>query len=208
MPVANGDILKAVWQARHSSPNTIVQNVFHWRVDDFLDGDDQSNFLDILERLRTTMYPHIALDLSERYVLDDVRVTNDTQKTFVGDGIGAGFAGTGGAGEVLPAQDAVLVYARSRQLGHQKRCYLGPYLEASVENGALTAAAFARAQDFAEDMDDSWLGALTNNQFVPVTVKYNPGGAIAQVTNLSANLHAAERDMRTQRRRRPTVGLS
>jgi len=207
MAVAQDDVLKAVWQAEHSQPNTRIQNVFYWQVNDLVDGDEANVKLDI-ENFMTTMYGEIQALFSDRYSLESIRITNVTQKTFVSDDEAIAFVGTGGAGEVFPAQDAALVLARSRQLGHVGRKYIGPILENVMENGELGAGAAAALQQFCDDWDAPFVGGVTNNVYLPGTAKFNPGGGLNSFRGFLAGLGSVIEDARTQRRRRPSVGLS
>lgn len=207
MTVAQDDVIKAVWKVIHTTPNTIVENVFHWKVTDLVSGVFADVGTDIQVELEA-LFATITGNLSERYVLSDIRVTDLTQKLFVIDGVGAGFTGGGGAGEVLPAQDAAIVLARSRQQGHQGRKYLGPLLEAAVENGNLSAGALTTMFTFANKYENVFNGSVTTNEYTAGTAQIAVGGGLAGFTAFENGLHTALSAMRTQRSRRPGVGLS
>lgn len=207
MPVAQDDVLKAVWQATQTDPNTKIQNVYYWQVNDLVDGDE-ANVKTDFENFMTAMYGNIQALFSERYALDSIRITNATQRTFVSDDEAIAFVGTGGAGEVFPAQDAALVLARSRQLGHVGRKYIGPLLENTMENGELGAGAAAALQAFCDAWDQPFVGGVTNNVYLPGTAKFNPGGTLNSFRGFFAGLGSVINDARTQRRRRPGVGFS
>lgn len=207
MPQVLNDVVKAVWRVVHTTPNTIIENVYAWKITDLVDGADVDCGAEIISEL-IAMYTGISALFADRYVLQDVRITNETQKTFVFDGDGVGFTGSGGAGEVLPAQDAALVLARSKKLGHQGRKYLGPLLENVSENGIIGAGAQALLVTFAGRWDSAFTGAGTGNEYTPGTVKYAPGGAVQTFTAFDTDSSKILTEVRTQRRRRPGVGLS
>lgn len=206
MPVALDDILQAVWKSKHTDPNTIMVQAFYYKASNVVDGDEANVQLD-MEQQHISLFENIQTSLSNRYEMTAVRVTNQTQKTLIGEGPGAGFTGIGGAGEVLPAQDAALVVARSTKLGHQGRKYLGPLLEGVVDNGALLPANLANFDAFGQMWDSEWVGNVTGNTYQPGTVKFAPGGAVQEFTQFDTFLSTAYADMRTQRSRRPGVGL-
>lgn len=205
--VAVNDILKATWMANHTSPNTKVIQDFYWRVDTLNDGGEANNGNDLQTRC-VDIFTTIQARLSTRYVLERIRVTNQTQKELLLDGPPAGgFAGTNASLEVLPAQDAVLVVVRSRKLGHQGRKYLGPIPEDVVADGKVDPVSLADFTSFGATWDSSFNGGVTTNLFTPGTVKFAPGGAVQSFTPFDDFLETAFEDMRTQRSRRPGVGL-
>lgn len=207
MPVVQDDVLKVVWTARQTSPNTIAQNVFFLRVDDVTDGDFVNVWADINAWL-VAMYNNVAAQFTTGYLHTDTRITDETQKVFVGDGVeGPAFAGTD-AGECSPAMNACEVLARSRALGHIGRKYVGPLAESAMNDGDLTVGAHANFVLFVNAWDAVFIGATTNNTYQPGTAKFNQGGGLAGFTAFADDLQKVVVGIRTQRRRRPTVGLS
>lgn len=207
MTVAANDVLQAIWKAQHTDPNTRTIQSFYFQATDVADGDDILVQGELRDRL-IALFGQIQGLFSQRYLMNSVRVTNQTQKTLLGENNGAGFVGAGGDVEVLPAQDAALVVARSNALGHQGRKFLGPFTEAAFDNGALTAAAQAACDAFAENWDDSFVGGVTNNTYQPGTASFAQGGALQGFRGFTNGLNTALSDARTQRSRRPGVGLS
>ena len=207
MAIENNDLLKAVWQARQSNPNTISQNVFLWRIEDALDFGEANVGADIINYL-ISMYTEIDAALSDEYILESVRITNESKKEFVFQGTGAGFAGVNIVAQCMPAQNAVEILARSRKLGKPGRKYLGPVTEDVFTDGTLDPLAVALFDAFLAKYDNTFVGAVTTNAYRPGTATYFPGGAVNEFTPWVQGLGTVYRDARTQRRRRPRVGLS
>lgn len=207
MTVVNDDVLACTWKARHDDPTTKIRQTFYYQVTDVTDGNDATVHAELRDEL-IALYTIVANGFSDRYVLTAVKTTNQTQKTLLGENAGGGFAGTGVAGEVLPAMNCGLCVARHQALGQPGRKYVGPYLESVVANGQLDVAAQANLQSFVNRWDTQFIGA-TNNTYQPGTAQFvKPGGALAGFKPFSALLGTAFFDMRTQRSRRPGIGLT
>jgi len=207
MAVEEGDILKVLWKAKHTDPNTQIRQAFFFKVATLVDADN----LQVGEELDsaiTALYQLIAIRMSNRYEKTAVKVTNQSKKELIKDNLTLAFSGTGGIFEALPAQDCPLVIVRSNKLGHQARKFLGPVLEDTVLNGALTPAALVDFQAFGTEWEKQLNGALTTNVYSPVTVKFGVGGQVLSTEFILTGLSQAFSDMRTQRSRRPGVGLS
>lgn len=206
MAVLVNDVLKVVWQARVDGIGTRVQNVFYWRVAVLGDGDETNIAIELAARLNL-IYGNIQDWFSADYILELIRITNDSQKTFVGQPPEV-FAGGGPIGASTPAQIAVEVLARASALGHTARKYLGPCIEAAHTDGVLVALALTDFQLFAAAWAVAWVGGATTNTYEPVMVAHLAGGALGLVTLIDPDLHTVVPTARTQRRRIPGRGLS
>jgi len=207
MAVAQNDVIQASWESVHSDPNTRMVQHFYFQAFDVVDGDEQNCAQDIQTQL-LAIWANVQPHLSNRYVLETIRVTNQTQKVLMLDSDGGGFTGTGGAGQATSAQVAALAIARSNKLGHQGRKYIGPPLEDDVDNGNLSAPFLAAMEAFASAWDAPFNGAITNNAWIVGTVKFAQGGAVQAFTEFTNGLSSAEPVTRTQRSRTPGKGLS
>lgn len=206
MTVAVDDVLKVVWQAKVSGIGTRIQNVFYWQVNPLGDGDE-TLISDEFDGFMPTLYAFISDWLSVDYSLEFLRITNDTQKTFVGQPSPV-FVGGGGANLSTPAQVAVEVLARAAILGHVARKYIGPCIEATHTDGVLVAAAQADFDAFALNWALAFVGGVTANGYLPVMVSHVAGGGIGVITPIDEDLHTVIPTARTQRRRIPGRGLS
>lgn len=206
MTVAVNDILKNVWQAQVDGIGTRVQNVFQWLTAVLIDGDEANVTLDFEAKV-PSLYAFISDWFSSDYTLEHIRITNDTQKTFVGQPSPV-YAGAGAADASTPAQVAIQVLARAQELGHVARKYIGPCIEAAHTNGSLVAGALADFQGFAGAWALPFIGATTGNDYQPVMVKYAVGGGVASFKIIDENLTTVTPVARTQRRRIPGRGLS
>ena len=206
MAVVVDDILKIVWQAKVAGIGTRIQNVYYYQVSTLVDGDEANVSLD-WAGLMPILYANIGDWFSIDYVLEHLRITNDTQKTFVGQPTPV-FVGGAAANTSSPAQVAVEVLGRAQALGHTARKYIGPVIEAAHTDGVLVALALVDFNVFADSYSDGALGGTTGNLYLPVMVKHAVGGAIDSFLFLDENLHSVIPTARTQRRRIPGRGLS
>lgn len=206
MAVLVNDILKIVWQAKVDGIGTRVQNVFYWLVTIAADGDEANVAADFEVEV-PAIFANISDWFSLDYQLESIRVTNATQKTFVGEPTPL-FAGGGAANLSTPAQIAVQVLARAVKLGHTARKYVGPCIEATHTNGVIVALALVDFQAFALRWAAGFLSPATFNDYQPVMVKFAPGGGVASFEPISAILTTVTPVARTQRRRIPGRGLS
>jgi len=205
MSVGQDDVLRATWRADSSSPNTIVENVFWFKCSAFVTGPDSDVGQEIRDEVEA-MFNAIQLDLSTDYVNADLRVVNQTKKEFVADG-DVGFAGTGSNTDTNPAQIAVEVLARGNQLGHTGRKYIGPVIDAVFDGGTISAVALTRFQTFATLYEDTFVGAITGNQYESGTAVLGAGGVVQSFRAFVDLRSVVVRVARTQRRRIPGRGL-
>jgi len=206
MTVLVNDVMKVVWQARVDGIGTRIQNVYYWRISVLGDGDETNIAIELGARLNV-IYSMVSDWFSADYILEKIRVTNDSQKTFVGEPVEV-FAGGGGVGTSTPAQIAVEILARASALGHTARKYLGPCIEAAHTDGNLVALALLDFNNFAAAWAAAWVGGATTNVYDPVMVAHVAGGALGLITNIDEDLHTVVSTARTQRRRIPGRGLS
>lgn len=206
MTVAVNDILKIVWQAKVDGIGTRIQNVFYWLVSVLTDGDEANVATDFETEL-PAIFALVGDWFSLDYSLESIRVTNATQKTFVGEPTPV-FVGGAAVDTSTPAQVAVQVLARAVLLGHTARKYVGPCIEATHTNGVIVAAALADFQAYALRWAAGFLAPLTINDYQPVMVKFAPGGGVASFEPISQILTTVTPVARTQRRRIPGRGLS
>ncbi len=206
MTVAVNDILKIVWQAKVDGIGTRIQNVFYWLVNVLNDGGE-ANVASDFEAKLPAMYDNISDWFSLDYILESVRVTNETQKTFVGEPTPV-FIGGAAANTSTPAQVAVQVLARAVELGHTGRKYVGPTIEATHTNGVIVAAAKIDFEVYAIEWATGFIGGISTNDYQPVIVKFAVGGGIDSFLPLNALLTTVTPVARTQRRRIPGRGLS
>lgn len=210
MAVAINDILAASWKADHTDPNTKEIQTFYWQITDVTLGDEPAVHQDLRDRL-IAMYTTLQGQFSIRYGMTAVRTVNLTQRIRMGEDAGAGFTGNNIDNEVMPAQNAALVVARGPQFGHTGRKYMGPFPESQFDNGALIDAAFNAMEAFGDVFEAQFNGGVTNNTYVPGTVQFQapPNSGVPQSFRaFQGGLRTAYRDARTQRSRRPAVGLS
>lgn len=206
MAVAINDIIKVVWQSKVDGIGTRVQNVFYYRVFVLNDPDEANVGLDFNAEM-PGLWALISDWFSLDYQLESIRITDETQKTFVAQPTPV-FVGGAAADTSTPAQVAVQVLARAAELGHTARKYLGPCIEAAHVNGELTVAALADFQAFAVAWATSFTGLTTANEYAPVMVKFAPGGGVDSFKFIIPNLTTVTVVARTQRRRIPGRGLS
>lgn len=206
MTVAVDDILKVVWQAKVDGIGTRVQNVFYWKVFALVDGDEAQIGLDFDAEM-PALFANVSDWFSVDYSLESVRITDETQKTFVAQPTPAFFGGAA-ANLSTPAQVAVQVLARAAELGHTARKYVGPCIEATHTNGEIVALALVDFQAYVLQWATAFVGGVTTNTYNPVMVKFAVGGAVASTKNIIANLTTVTIVARTQRRRIPGRGLS
>lgn len=206
MAVAEEDVLKIVWQFKVDGVGTRGQNVFWYQVTTLVSGDE-GDVQDDFETKMVAMFANASDWFSSDYSLEHLRMTNETQKQFVGQEFPV-FAGGGAAGASTPAQVAVEVLGRATKLGHVARKYLGPCIEATHDDGRLVAGALADFGLFAVEYTASFVGATSGNLYQPVMVKVLPGGAVGEITNISDDLFTVIPTARTMRSRIPGRGLS
>ncbi len=206
MTVALNDILKVVWQSKVDGIGTRIQNVFYWLVQVLLDGDEANVALDFDAEL-PSLYGNISDWFSLDYILESVRITNETQKTFVGEPTPA-FAGGAAADTSTPAQVAVQVLARAIELGHTARKYVGPCIEATHTNGEIVALAKTDFEAYGLQWAAGFIGGTSVNDYQPVMVKFAAGGAVDSFKAINPGLTTVTTVARTQRRRIPGRGLS
>lgn len=205
MPGAVGDVIKAVAQGRETDVGTIWQNVWWFRADDLADPGDQSMGVDIITRV-DDLYDLVVSLFPASWILDTVRVVNQTKKLFLGTGTPAK-VGTNANGDADPAQIALEVLCRSRSLGHVGRKYLGPVSEAVFVDGNLQAGPGATADVFASEWENQFTDPVTGNQYSPGTVQILPGGAPGTFRAFEDGLFETIQQARTMRSRIPGRGL-
>ncbi|KKL50296.1 hypothetical protein LCGC14_2306920 [marine sediment metagenome] len=205
MTVAQDDVLKATWQANVSSPQTIVQAVFWYKVVGFVGGTEEEIGDEVIARI-LLMMQDIQLDFTTSYDANLIKVVNQSKKEFVGDDNPA-FVGTGSAVDGNPAQVAVQVLARGVQLGHTGRKYHGPVADSSLDNGQLQAASLTRFQAFALKYEDQFVGGVSLNTYAPGTAQIGVGGVVQGFRQFEAGRSFVQETCRTQRRRTPGRGL-
>jgi hypothetical protein len=171
MPVVNNDILKLVAEFTAGRQNTIVQNSYHFRAEDIIDGDEPVVFADLATAVRNMM---VAVEdfFNTEFVLRTFRVVNLTQASFVGDGIPVAWAGADISNDDVAAQVACEVLARSFVLGHTGRKYLGPTAELSWQDGVLTAPALAAFVAYKDLYEATYVDIVSANTYTPGT--WNP----------------------------------
>lgn len=206
MAVVLNDILKVVWQAKVNGIGTRIQNVFYWKVFILNDGDEANIGLDFNAEM-PALFANISDWFSLDYVLESIRITDETQKTFVAQPTPV-FAGGAAIDTSTPAQVAVQVLARAAELGHTARKYVGPCIEAVHTNGEIVALALIDFQAYVLQWATAFAGLTTTNQYNPVMVKFAVGGGVDSTKNIIANLTTVTKVARTQRRRIPGRGLS
>lgn len=206
MAVAQDDILKVVWTAKVIGVNTRVQNVYHYIVATLLSAVEPDIGDDFGAQI-VAGYTSIQDQLSVDYVAESIRVTNMSKKEFVADETPV-FTGGGLAGASMPAQVAVEILGRARKLGHVARKYIGPPIEAALDDGRLTAAAKLDFDVFQGFFISNFLGATTGNDYIPVMVKVAPGGGVASFELLDEDLGFTVETARTMRSRIPGRGLT
>ena len=205
MPVGQDDVLRSTWQAQSTSPNTIIQNVFWWKVTDFVAGPDNDVNSDLNQSI-LALFTFIQLDFTTNYIATSIRNVNQTKKEFVGD-TDPVFAGTAVVPDTNAAQVAIEILARGNQLGHTGRKYLGPIADASIDGGQVQAASAARMQLFANAWEQQFIGPVTGNTYVPGTATLGPGGVVTAFRQFTVGRAFVVQTARTQRRRTPGVGL-
>ena len=206
MPVVVTDVLKIVAQFKVAGINTRTQNVYYWQVALLIDGDETNVGLDFNTKLLVLM-AFVSDWFSVDVVLESLRMTNDSQKTFVAQNFPV-FAGGGAAGLSTPAQVAVECLGRATQLGHTARKYMGPVIESAHTDGILVALAQTDFEAFTLDWAAQFTGGTTANGYVPVMVSHLVGGAIDTVIDIDEDLTTVIPTARTMRSRIPGRGLS
>ena len=206
MPVVVTDVLKIVSQFKVSGINTRTQNVYYWQTANLVDGDEANVGLDFNAKLLALM-AFVSDWFSQDVVLEHLRMTNASQKTFVAQNFPV-FSGGGGAGLSTPAQVAVECLGRATALGHTARKYMGPVIEATHTDGVLVVNAQTDFEAFTTDWAAQFVGGTTGNGYVPVMVKFAAGGAIDSLKDIDENLTTVIPTARTMRSRIPGRGLS
>jgi len=200
------DVVKVVAQFKVAGINTRTQNVYYWQAALVLDGDEENVGLDFNAKILALM-AFVSDWFSVDVVLEHLRITNASQKTFIAQNFPV-FAGGGGAGLSTPAQVAVECLGRAIQLGHTARKYMGPVIEAAHDDGVLVALAQTDFEAFTTDWALQMTGGTTANGYVPVMVSFLAGGAIDTVIDIDENLTTVIPTARTMRSRIPGRGLS
>jgi len=206
MPIVQDDILRLVWKYKVDGVQTRGINTFYWKVTDLVSGDD-SDVTDEMFDSINGVYDDISAHLSADYISEEIRITNATKREFVGDKAGT-YVGTGAAGASMPGQVAVEILGRARKLGHVARKYLGPPIEAALDDGVLTAGAKTDFTTWMTNYVTLFIGNGPGNTYQPVMVKFAAGGAVASHEELDPDLGFVVDTARTQRSRTPGVGLT
>lgn len=205
MPVALGDVLEAEVFGRETGMGVNWINVYHYEVSDLVDGDEPNVALDFQTYMQN-LYATCNDQFSTEWIVDTVRVTNQTQKLFVGQptvGIGGNAVGP----DSDPGQIAVEVLARSRQLGHVGRKYLGPVAEGAFVDGELTAAAQGSFTAFLDLWEPGFSGGTTLNIYLAGTAQFAQGGVLLGFRAFEADLGSLVSVARTMRTRIPGRGF-
>lgn len=206
MPVVVTDVVKVVSQFKVAGINTRTQNVYYWQAAIVIDGEEANVGLDFNAKL-LAMLAFVSDWFSVDVVLEHLRITNASQKTFIAQNFPV-FVGGGAAGLSTPAQVAVECLGRATALGHTARKYMGPCIEATHTDGILVALAQTDFEAFTTDWAAEFVGGTTGNGYVPVMVKFLPGGAIDSLLDIDEDLTTVIPTARTMRSRIPGRGLS
>jgi len=171
MPVAVGDVLKITAEFTAGRQDTIVQNVYHFKVDDVADGEFSSVHKDLCAQVRAMMVT-VEDFFNTQFVLRKFRSIDLAQTIFLGESVPVAWAGADISNDDVAAQVAVEVLARSLKLGHVGRKYLGPTAELTWQDGVLTGPAEASFENFKDMYEAGFVGSVTLNNYTPGT--WNP----------------------------------
>lgn len=206
MTIVNGTVLRTVAQFKVADEATRVQNVYSWKITDLVSAVAADVHSDLVAQI-IAMMTAIDVLFDVNFTLETCRTTDLTAREFVGDGVGAGFTGAGGAVNTAPAQVAALVLGRNLKLGFTSRKYIGPVVAAAFSDGVLAGGAGVLMNNYKDAYEAIFAGAVTTNTYQPGVPVIVAGFAVA-FNAILAGRGTVVQTARTMRTRIPARGLS
>jgi hypothetical protein len=150
MAVNNGDVLRAVANGRNDIYGAVVNSyqLKYVGVGSLAEADVLSDIIELLEAL----YALIGTILSTAYVIDNIRVVNETQLSDVGIAAPTDTTPGSDAGTRYPPQLAYVLNLYTPYVGVRGRKYFGPTIITDANSvgvlAAPTVVALADVGDF------------------------------------------------------------
>lgn len=188
-----GDVLEIAVLGRFNTTDDVI-NIYHCVITE-PKGESKAEALSWVGEWFTDIAATIEDQVSNDYLVVELKVSNATQDTFIGI-ITVGVSGSN-AGETLPPHVTALVMARTDVSGICGRKYLPPFGEDTQDNGTWGGTTNTALDDFA----DVW---ATEKTAVNLVVgKAVVATFVAGVFSSSHPIEATKviRDTRSQRRR-------
>lgn len=199
------DVLRVTAEFDPANAGSQVQNVYYYRIDGLVSGDD-ADIIDDFEAEIATLMGLVEDYFSTAYNGVSVRVSNVTKRERIGVGALA-WSGLDATTDELPSQIAALCLFPLKELGKTGRKYLGPPTEVCQQNSALVAGAITSFNAYAQRLTTTVTGGTSGNDYNAGIARFT-GTTLDSFSEFLTGTQRTVPELRTQRRRTPGVGLS